>query len=41
MKTLTPVISSWRTAFTDVAKEVEISNRSVRGMVFCAERLND
>jgi len=32
MKTLTPLISSWRTAFTDVAKEVEISNRSVRGL---------
>ena len=32
MKTLTPLIQSWSAVFAEVAKEVEISNRSVRGL---------
>ncbi len=32
LTTLTPLIHAWSVAFTDVSKEVEISNRSVRGL---------
>ena len=31
-KELTPLVESWQAAFADVAKDVEISNRSVRGL---------